>query len=202
MDAAAEADPVDLVQQRAEAFFDGVQHLVEQVEIAVLAVVVEHETGDLLDHAFDLHRVPFAQAAEWTRRVSQQVVGAAHLRVDAQAAGLAFTALSKTLQLADGVEDDLVAVIEHLFDFIIGPGHAVGVRLTFELLATELQLIQRRRGGAVHVFLHQVEHRPRGKALERQQGLGAGLLAHVSNLLHVDQKLLFIDEVVRRFDHF
>ena len=202
MDAAAEADPLDLVQQRTEAFFDGAEHLVEQAEVAVLAVVVEHEAGDLIDHAIDLHRVPLAQAAERARRVGQQVVRAAHLRVHTQAAGLAFAAFGKTLQLADGVEDDLVAVLQHLFDFIVGPGHAVGVRFAFELLATELELIQRRRGGAVHVLLHQVEYRPGGKALERQQSLGAGLFAHVGNLLHVDQKLLFIDEVVRRFDHF
>src|SRR5471032_121960 len=202
VDAAAEADPLDLVQQRAEAFFDGAQHLVEQAEIAVLAVVVEHETRDLLDHAFDLHRVPFAQTAERARRVGQQVVGAAHLRVDAQAAGLAFAAFGKALQLADGVEDDLVAVIEHLLDLIVSPGHAVRVRFAFELLATQLELVQRRRGSAVHVFLHQVEYRPGGEALEGQQGLGAGLLAHVGDLLHVDQKLLFVDEVVRRFDHF
>ncbi|MNY36321.1 hypothetical protein D3C86_1708020 [compost metagenome] len=71
-----------------------------------------------------------------------------------------------------------------------------------EFLATELELVQRRRRGAVHVLLHQVEHRPGGEALECQQGLGAGLLAHIGNLLHVDQKLLFIDEVVRCLDHF
>ncbi|MNJ30512.1 hypothetical protein D3C77_251110 [compost metagenome] len=202
MDTAAQAHPLDLVQQVTEALFDGAQHLVEQAEVAVLAVVVEHEAGDLLDHRFDFDRIPLAQAAERPRRIGQQVVGAAHLRVDAQATDLAFGGVSKALQLADGVEDDLVAVIEHFLDFIVGPGHAVGVGLAGELLATQLELVERRRGGAVHVLLHQVEHRPGGEALECQQGLGPGLLAHVGDLLHVAQQLGFVDEVVRRFDHF
>jgi hypothetical protein len=120
---------------------------------------------------FDLHRVPFAQAAERARRVGQQVVGAAHLRVDAQAAHLAFGLLGEALELADGVEDDLVAVFEHLFDFIVGPGHAVGVGFAGELLAAELELEQRGRGGTVHVLLHQVEHRPGGEALEASRAL-------------------------------
>lgn len=121
VDAATEADPLDLVQQVPEAFFDVREHLVEQAEVAVLTVVVEHEAGDLLDHLFDLGRVPFAQAAERAGRVGQQVVGAADLRVDAQAADLAFGLSGKALQLADRVEDDLVAVLEHFLDLVVGP---------------------------------------------------------------------------------
>ncbi|MNO68356.1 hypothetical protein D3C76_591820 [compost metagenome] len=202
MDAAAQADPLDLVQQVAEAVLDGIEHLVEQAEVAVLAVVVEHEAGDLFDHLFDLGRVPFAQAAERAGRVGQQVVGAAHLRVDAQAANLAFGLFGKALQLADRVEDDLVAVLKHLLDLVVGPGHAIGMGFAGELLAAELELEQGGRGGTVHVLLHQVEHRPGGEALECQQGLGTGVFAHVGDLLHVAQQLLFVDEVVRRFDHF
>src|SRR5471032_2940413 len=117
----------------AEAFLDGAQHLVEKAEVAVLAVVVEHEAGDLLDDLLDLLWIPLAQTAERTRRVGQQVVGAAHLRVDPQTANLAAGRFGKALQLTDGVEDDLVAVVEHLLDFVVGPSHAVGVGLALEL---------------------------------------------------------------------
>ncbi len=167
MDAAAEANPLDLVQQVAEAFLDGRQHLIEQSEVAVLAVVVEHETGNLPDDLLDLHRVPFAQAAERSRRVGQQIVGTADLRIDPKASDLARGGLCKALQLADGIEDDLVAVLEHLADLVVGPGHAVGVGLAGELLAAQLELVERRGSRAIHVLLHQVEHRPGGKTLER-----------------------------------
>ena len=36
---------------------------------------------------------------------------------------------------------------------------------------------------------------------ECQQRLGAGLLTHVGDLLEIAQKLLFVDEVIRRLDH-
>jgi len=78
MNAAAEADPLDLRQQVAEALLDGGQHLVEQLEAGVLTVVVEHEATDLADHRLDLRRIVFTQSAERARRVGQQIVGAAH----------------------------------------------------------------------------------------------------------------------------
>ncbi len=201
VDTAAEADPLDLFQQVAEALLDGCQHLLEQLEAGVLTVVVEHEAGNLADHRLDLRRIVFAQAAERARRIGQQVVGAADLRIDAQATDDAFGASLEALQLADGVEDDLVAVGDHLFYLVVGPGHTVGVGFAGELLPAELELVQRRRGGAVHVLLHQVEHRPGGEALECQQRLCAGLFAHVGDLLQIAQELLFIDEVIRRLDH-
>ena len=201
VNAAAKADPLDLGDQVAETLFDGGQHLVEQLEAAVLAVVVEHEAGNLPHDLLDLRWVPLAEAAERTRRVGQQVVGAAHLRVDAQAADGALGTLGEAFELTNGVEDDLVAVGDHLFDLVVGPGHAVGVGFAGELLPAQFQLIQRRRRGAVHILLHQVEHRPGGEAFQRQQRLGTGVLTHVGDLLQVDQKLLFVDEVVRRLDH-
>ncbi len=83
------------------------------------------------------------QAAERPRRVGQQVVRTAHLRIDAQAADGPLGRLGEALQLADGVEDDLVAVGDHLFDLVVGPGHAVRVGLAGELLPAELELVQR-----------------------------------------------------------
>ena len=201
VNAATQADPLHLVQQMTEARFDGVEHFIEQFEAAVLAVVVEHKAADLIHHPGDLLRVPLTQTAERTGRVGQQVIGAAHLRVDPQTAHGILGGLGKTLKLTDGVEDHLVAVGQHFVDFIIGPGHAVGMGFTGELLLTQLQLVQRAGGGAVHILFHQVEHRPGGKALERQQRLGAGLLTHVGDLLQVDQQLLLVDKVVRRLDH-
>src|SRR5690606_27274809 len=56
-------------------------------------------------------------------------------------------------------------------------------------------------GGAIHVLLHQVENRPGRKALERQQRLGSGMLAHVGDLFHVALQLDLVDQVIRRLDH-
>src|SRR5690606_25405371 len=102
VDAATQADPLDLRDQMAEAFLDAGQHFVEQIEATILTVVVEHETADLADHLLDLRRIVLAQAAERTRRIGQQIVGAAHLRVDAQTTDGALGLRLEALQLADG----------------------------------------------------------------------------------------------------
>lgn len=68
---ATQAYPLHLLEQMAEALLDMGQHLVEQLETAVLAVVVEHEAGDLADHRLDLRRVVLAQAAVRTGRVGE-----------------------------------------------------------------------------------------------------------------------------------
>ena len=64
VDAAAEADPVHAADQRAEAVLDGAEHLVEAVEIGVLAVVVEHEAAGAVGDGLDDLRVGFAEPAE------------------------------------------------------------------------------------------------------------------------------------------
>src|SRR5690554_888054 len=53
MNAAAKADPLDLVQQSAETFLDLIQHLVKESKISVLAIVVDHEAADAIEHRFD-----------------------------------------------------------------------------------------------------------------------------------------------------
>src|SRR5690606_41444775 len=54
----------------------------------------------------------------------------------------------------------------------------IGMRLAAELFAAQPHLVERGRGRAVHVFAHQVEHRPCGEAFQRQQRLRAGPFAH------------------------
>jgi hypothetical protein len=77
------------------------------------------------------------------------------------------------------VGDDLV-------DLVIGIGHRIGVGLLAETLAAKADLVERRRGGAVHVLGHEIEHAPGGEAFERQKRLCAGELAQPGDLLHVD----------------
>src|SRR5690606_36391251 len=105
VDTTTQTHPLDSLQQRAEALLDLLQHAVEQVEITVLAVVVDHETGDQRHHLFALVSIPLAQTAERSCRVSNQPVGTADLGIEAQATHMVGRGVGKALQLTDGVED-------------------------------------------------------------------------------------------------
>jgi len=196
-DAAAQADPAQLAQKLAVAALQFAEQGVEAGEIAVLAVVVHHHAVEPVDHRAQARRVGFAQPAEGPRRIGEIEAGAAHAGVQAQALGRIAGQRREALELADRVEDDLVAVGQRLADFVIGEGDAVGVRLAAELLPAELDLVQRRRGGAVHVRAHQVEHRPGGEAFEGQQHLRARAFAHAVDDLQVAQQRGLVDQVVR-----
>src|SRR5690606_11614528 len=123
VDTTTQADPLDSLQQITEAFLDLPQHAVEQVKVTVFAIVVDHKTGDLVDHLLHLLRIPLAQSAERPRRVGNQPVGTADLRIEPQTTGVAGRSIGETLQLADGVEDDLVRMGQDLGNLIIGVGH-------------------------------------------------------------------------------
>ena len=71
MDAAAEADPFGLFEQRPEFTLDIAEHLVKQREIGVFAIVVNHEAGDHLHHRLDLLEIPFAQPRKRPRRIGE-----------------------------------------------------------------------------------------------------------------------------------
>src|SRR5690554_4670042 len=201
VDTATQAHPLHALEQRAEALLDLLQHAVEQVEITVLAVVVDHETGDQGHHLFNLVGIPLAEAAEGACRVGNQPVGTADLGIETQAAHMVGRGVGKALQLTDGVEDDLVRVGQHLFNLVVGIGDAVGMGFPAELALAQLDLVQGGRGGAVHVPVHQVEYRPGGEALESQQRPGPGVFAQVGDLLHIAQQLALVDQVIRRLDH-
>src|SRR5690554_2910182 len=201
VDTTTQTHPLDSLQQRAEALLDLLQHAVEQVEITVLAVVVDHEAGDQRHHLFDLVSIPLAQTAERSCRVGNQPVGTADLGIEAQAAHMVGRGVRKALQLTDGVEDDLVRVGQHLFNLVVGIGDAVSMGLPAELALAQLDLIKGGRGGAVHVLTHQIEHRPGSKAFESEQRPGPGVLAQIGDFLHVAQQLALVDQVIRRLDH-
>jgi hypothetical protein len=65
----------------------------------------------------------------------------------------------------------------------------------------EANLVERRRGGAVHIVAHEVEHTPGGKAFERQKGFRAGELAQLRDLLHVDEQLGLVDQIIGGLKH-
>ena len=62
MDAAAKADPLHARQKRAEFFLNPRQLTVEQVEIGIFAIIVDHEARDPVDHTCDLVGIPFTKA--------------------------------------------------------------------------------------------------------------------------------------------
>src|SRR5690606_16680398 len=95
VDTTTQADPLNLLEKIAETLLDLPQHAVEQGEITVLAVVVDHEAGNLIDHLLHFLRVPFTETAEGPRRVSDQPIGAADLRIESQAAGVIGRSIGK-----------------------------------------------------------------------------------------------------------
>jgi hypothetical protein len=121
-----------------------------------------------------------------------------HARIEAKATHDARRIAGETLELLRRVEDDLVGVGHSLVDLVVGPGNRIGVRLAAETLAAKAHFVERRRGRAVHVLAHHVEHRPGREALQRQKRLGTGLLADAIDLLHVGKKLRFVDEIIGR----
>ena len=123
MDAAAKADPVHPVDRVAKAVLDQRQHVGETVKIVILAVVVEHQPGDAVGHGGDLHRIMFAQTAEGAGGVGQIEFRCRHTGVHPQPARMPCRCHIETVQLADGIEDDLVAIGQHLGDLVIVIGH-------------------------------------------------------------------------------
>ncbi len=199
---AAQTDPAHLFEQVAKTLFDLSEHLVEQLKVAVLAVVVNHKARDQRQHGLDLGSIPLAQAAERTGRISNQKVRAADAGVQAQTTHGVGRNLTEAGQLTDGVEDDLVRMRQDFVDLVIGIGHAVGMRLSRKLDLAKFDFVQRGGCRAVHILTHKVEYGPGSKALECEQGLGAGVFTHVGDLLHIAFELALVDEIVRRFDQF
>lgn len=200
MDAATERHPVGLLQEGAELLLDVAQHAVEEVEIAVFAVVVDHEAGDHVHDRLDLFQIPFAQPREGAGGVREIEARGGDAGVQAQAADDAGGLFLEAGQLADRVEDDLVGMADHLVDFVIGIGHRIGMGFLAETLMAEADFVKRRRGRAVHVIAHEIEDRPGGEAFECQKRLCAGEFAQGRDLLHVLQELGFVDQVIGSLD--
>lgn len=201
VDPAAQADPVDLPKQVAVAMLEFGQQGVEAGEIAVLAIVVDHEAVDHRHGLRDPVQVRFAQAAEGPGGVGQVIAGHADAGVQAQPPRYGRGARRVALELRQRVEDDLVGAGDHVVDVVLGIGHAVGMGLAAEFLAAQADFEQRRRCRAVHVLAHQVEYAPGGEALEREQDLRPGSLADAAYDLQVLEQGTFVDQVVRRFQH-
>ena len=95
----------------------------------------------------------------------------------------------------------LSRVCDGLVDFVIGPGHAVGMGFAAETRPPELDFVQRRRGGAVHVRPHEVEDGPGRETLQGEQCLRAGLLSQVGDPLQVAEQFRLVDKIIGRVHH-
>ncbi|OIQ68452.1 hypothetical protein GALL_499550 [mine drainage metagenome] len=201
MDTAAKADPLNLMQQRAEFVLDPGQLRVEQIKIGVFAVVMDHEARDAVDHARDFCRIPFAQPREFPRRIGKVKARGRRARVQPQATGDARRAAPEPFQLRDRVEDDLVRIAHCLVNLVIGPGRGIGMRLAPEFLAPQPEFVKRRRCRAIHMRAHRIKHRPSGKAFQRQQRSRPRGSAQTVDDRHVARKGRAVDLVKRRWDH-
>jgi hypothetical protein len=195
------ADPFQPPQQPAELLFDPRKLTVEQVEIGILAIVVNHEAGNPVHHSVDPCRIPFAQPAERPRRIGKVEPRGREPRVQAQAACDMRRGIVEAFQLRDRVEDDLVGIAHRLVDLVIGPADGIGMRLAAEVLAPEPEFKERRRGGPVHVLSHLVEDAPGGKAFQRQQHLRARSLTQVVHHRQIPRQFRAVDQVIGRLDH-
>ena len=197
-DAATEAHPLHAVEHRSVALGDQVDRRREGVEVLVLAVEMEHETGEVCGDLAELGVVGDAQARMLARRVGEVEGRVADPGVDAQPDWQATDRGTVTLELGHRVEDHLVGDLGDGDDLIGIPRDAVRVHLLAELLAAEARLVQRAARCAVEVPAHQPEHTPRGEALEGQHGLGAGLVTYAADDLQVLLEATFVDQVVGR----
>ncbi len=101
MDAAAEADPVDALEERAELLLEPVQQRREGRKGIVLAIAVDHEAGDAIHRLLDAREVPFAEAAIGAGRVGEVEMGMADAGIDAEADGQVSGLGAEAVELAE-----------------------------------------------------------------------------------------------------
>ena len=144
MNPTTQTHPFQPRQQAAELLLDPRQLPVEQIEIVILAIVMDHEAGNPVHHPLDLARIPLAQSRKRPRRIGKVKAARRKPRVQPQPARDAGGLVVEPLQLAHGIEDDLVGITHRFGHFIIGPCHRIGMCLLAELLAPQPQFIQAR----------------------------------------------------------
>jgi hypothetical protein len=157
---------------------------------------VKHQTADLIGNFGDLGRVMFTQAAKGAGRIGQVELGRGNARIDPQPAHMPLGRAIEFQQLADGIENDLVGMGQHLINLVIRIGDRIGMGLARELLVAQANLIQRRRRRAVHILRHEVKDRPRRKTFQREQTFDPGGRAQLCDLFKIAKKMGFIDQVI------
>ena len=196
--AAAEADPFERFEQRPIVAGDPVERPGKMPEIAVLAVVMEHDSVEPRRDFQQGAAVRYAEARIFPPRVGQVEVGIADSRIYAQADLQPADLFLEPRELRDRVEDDLVGEFAHLPDLGAVPADAVGVDFLAELFASQPRLGQRTARRPVHVFPHQAEDAPGREAFQREHGLRAGMPADVLDGLQVPEKFPLVNQVIRR----
>src|SRR5690606_32913483 len=103
MDTAAQAHPVHALEDMPELRLHHAEEAIEKGEIGILAVVVDHEAGDLRQYLLDLRGIPLAEPAEGARRIGEVEARRADLRIETQSALDPACPVRKALKLADRV---------------------------------------------------------------------------------------------------
>ncbi len=105
----------------------------------------------------------------------------------------------ESIQLGNGIEDDLAGKRSQLLYLVFIECHAVGMDFFTESLITQSGLIQGTARGTVHVLTYEIEQGPGGKTFQRQQASGIPMAPDKLDFFQVVQQAIFIDQVVRSF---
>ncbi|KAF5042250.1 hypothetical protein DSECCO2_514570 [anaerobic digester metagenome] len=178
--AAAEVDVLHAREELPEALFGGSDGPLQAVGV-LFAQVVPVQARHPFEQVGPEVLAPDAQARARRARVvdghrALGVLGVdAHAELDlpAETLGLFGDQAPEGLQLAEGIEDDVVGRGAEVEDVGLGVAGREGVHLAAELLAAEPGLVRRTGADAVQDLPQDREDAPHGEALERQQDLAA-----------------------------
>ena len=196
--AAAHVEPLDAVEQVAEALLDGLEGQ-PQVLGARFAEDVEMESLDAIGEFAQLFGRD-AQTRTGNARVVEVGLDGRIARVDPQTARNAVDqgTLSEAFELREGVEGDVVAAAQNLIEVTIGVDRGVGMSRTAELFEDEPGFGRGTRRRSVGVARQFGEDAPHGAGLQCDDDLGARLAPYAvdQGQIRIEQRL--VKHVARR----
>ena len=188
---AAHIEPFDPVEETTETLFDGIERQAQMFG-AGLAQHVEmqsfHPGGQLLQLPGRNTQPRTGHARVIEIGFYRRIAG-----VDPQAARNTAQQghLSEPFELRNGIEGDVIAAIENLFDIPVGIYRSVRMRRTAELLENQPRLGQRRSGGSVGMLRKLRENTPHGTGLQSDDHFGTALPANA-----VDDRQIPIEQLL------
>ena len=190
--AAAHVEPLDAVEQVAEALLDGLEGQ-PQVLGARFAEDVEMESLDALGEFAQLFGRD-AQARTGDARVVEVGLDGRITRVDPQTARDAVDQgpLSEAFELGEGVEGDVVAAAQDLVEAAVGVDRGVGMGQSAKLFEDEPGLGRGTRRCSVGVARQFGEDAPHGAGLQCDDDLGARLAPYAvdQGQIRIEQRLV------------
>ena len=188
---AAHIEPFDPVEETTETLFDGIERQAQMFG-AGLAQHVEmqsfHPGGQLLQLPGGNTQPRTGHARVIEIGFYRRIAG-----VDPQAARNTAQQghLSEPFELRNGIEGDVIAAIENLFDIPVGIYRSVRMRRTAELLENQPRLGQRRSGGSVGMLRKLRENTPHGTGLQSDDHFGTALPANA-----VDDRQIPVEQLL------